>query len=85
MMSASARRAEYGLDAPPVVRNLLIAGTTGILVWGAAALGLWSGVLSFTMGAIDLRAGVAPAGLCVGMGCLAMAAWMIWSSRVGKV
>ncbi|HET9038675.1 MAG TPA: class I SAM-dependent methyltransferase [Gemmatimonadales bacterium] len=84
-MSASARRAAYGLDAPPVVRNLLIAGTTGILVWGAAALGLWSGVLRFTMGAIDLRAGVAPAGLCVGMGCLAMAAWMIWSSRVGKV
>lgn len=83
--AAVSRRADYGLDAPPVVRNLLIAGVTGMLVWGSAALGLWSGVLRFAVGGTEVKVGLAPAGLGVGAGCLAMACWMIWSSRVGKI
>jgi arsenite methyltransferase len=77
--------ADYGLDAPSVVRNLLIAGAVGLLIWGTAELGLWSGVL--TLGPI---AGVAlrfpaAAALWPGAGCTAMALWMLWESRIGKV
>ena len=79
------QRADYGLDAPPVVRNLLIAGIGGLVVWGTAAAGLWSGSAGFTFAGNEVRVGIAPAGLWIGIGCLAMAVWMIWSSRVGKV
>jgi SAM-dependent methyltransferase len=79
------QRADYGLDAPPVVRKLLIAGIGGLLVQGTAAARLWSGEAGFTVAGNEVRVGIAPAGLWIGIGCLAMAAWMIWSSRVGKV
>ena len=79
------QRADYGLDAPPVVRNLLIAGIGGVVVWGTAAARLWSGEAGFTVARNEVRVGIAPAGLWIGIGCLAMAAWLIWSSRVGKV
>jgi len=79
------QRADYGLDAPPVVRNLLIAGLGGFVIWGTAAARLWSGRVRFTLGGNEVRVGIAPAGLWIGIGCLAMAAWMIWSSKVGKV
>ena len=79
------QRADYGLDAPPVVRNLLTAGIGGLVVWGTAAAHLWSGSAAFTIAGNEVRLGIAPAGLWIGIGCLAMAAWMIWSSKVGKV
>lgn len=79
------QRADYGLDAPPVVRNLLIAGIGGLVVWGTAVAGLWSGSAGFTFAGNEVHVGIAPAGLWIGIGCLAMAVWMIWSSRVGKV
>lgn len=79
------QRADYGLDAPPVVRNLLIAGIGGLVVRGTAAARLWSGDAGFTVAGNEVRVRIAPAGLWIGIGCLAMAAWMIWSSRVGKV
>ena len=79
------QRADYGLDAPPVVRNLLIAGIGGLGVWGTAVAGFWSGSAGFTFAGNEVRVGIAPAGLWIGIGCLAMAVWMIWSSRVGKV
>jgi arsenite methyltransferase len=79
------QRADYGLDAPPVVRNLLIAGIGGLVVRGTATARLWSGDAGFTVAGNEVRVGIAPAGLWIGIGCLAMAAWMIWSSRVGKV
>src|SRR5438309_1280916 len=40
---AGQQRPDYGLDAPGVVRNLLLAGAAGLAVWGGAALGLWPG------------------------------------------
>jgi arsenite methyltransferase len=79
------QRADYGLDAPPVVRNLLIAGIGGFIIWGTAKAHLWSGSAGFTVAGNEVHVGIAPAGLGIGVGCLAMAAWMIWSSRVGKV
>lgn len=78
-------RADYGLDAPPVVRNLLLAAVIGLGLWAAAVAQLWSGAIQLRLGANELRLLVAPAGLTIGAGCLAMALWMIWSSKVGKV
>src|SRR5213083_296191 len=53
---------DYGIDAPSVIRNLLIVAVVGLLACGTMALGLWSGV-----------------------GCGAMAMWMLWDSKIGKV
>jgi SAM-dependent methyltransferase len=70
-------RPDYGLDAPGVVRNLALAGTAGLLVWLTAAAGLWPGVVA-GIPLSHIGAGVAA-------GCLGMAAFMVWSSKVGKV
>lgn len=76
---------DYGLDAPGVVRNLLLAGALGLLIWGTAALRLWSGVLAVgPLAGVTLRF-PAEGALWPGAGCTAMALWMLWSSRVGKV
>jgi SAM-dependent methyltransferase len=80
-----APRADYGIDAPPVVRNLLLAGGAGSLLWLAAAARLWSGTVRVPLGDDTLRIVLAPAALSIGLTCLAMAAWMVWSSKVGKV
>jgi SAM-dependent methyltransferase len=77
--------ADYGLDAPPVVRNLLIAAACGLGLWAAAAARLWSGTMRLSLGGNEVRILLAPAGLSIGLACLAMALWMIWSSRVGKL
>ena len=42
----AATRPDYGVDAPDVIRNLFLAGATGLAVWGSAALGWWSGVIA---------------------------------------
>jgi SAM-dependent methyltransferase len=83
--SRAAARPDYGLDAPPVVRNLLLAGAAGSLLWLAAAARLWSGTLRVPLGTDTLQVVLAPAALSIGVTCLAMAAWMAWSSKVGKV
>jgi arsenite methyltransferase len=75
---------DYGLDAPGVVRNLLIAGVLGLLIWGTAYFGLWSGQLAGHIGGVEIRFPAAGA-LWPGAGCTAMALWMLWSSKVGKV
>ena len=82
---AVAPRADYGIDAPPVVRNLLLVGAAGPLLWLAAAARLWSGTVRVPLGGDTLRIVLAPAALSIGLTCLAMAAWMVWSSKVGKV
>src|SRR5262245_53025162 len=72
-----AQRANYGLDAPAVVRNLFVAGGLALVVPLLAALGLWSGVV----GPVHL----APAGLCAGLALTLTGAWMVYSSKIGKV
>ena len=82
----SSPAANYGLDAPGVVRNLLLAGAAGLLLWGTAATGLWSGFLTIHLRSdLEMRIGLAGFGLGAGLGCTAMGLWMIWTSRVGKV
>ena len=80
------RRADYGIDAPGVIRNLIVAAVIGLGAWGTAAAGLWSGWVRIAPTAsLDLRIQVAPMGLGCGLTCAAMAIWMVWSSKVGKV
>jgi len=76
---------DYGLDAPPVVRNLFVAAAVGLALWAGAAVGLWPGIVGIPLGADELRVRFAPAAVSIGATCLAMALWMIWSSKVGKV
>jgi SAM-dependent methyltransferase len=70
-------RPDYGIDAPGVVRNLLLIGAIGLLLAGTAAAGLWSGV------AMGIHWGWS--GVSWGTACTAIGLHMIWSSKVGKV
>lgn len=78
-------RPDYGLDAPPVVRNLFLAALVGLGLWASAAARLWSGAVRIPAGASEVRVEVARSGLPIGLTCLAMAIWMVWSSRFGKL
>jgi SAM-dependent methyltransferase len=79
-------RPNYGLDAPGVVRNLLLVGAAVWLCWTLAALRLWSGTLVVgPIAGVNLVFPLAISGLWAGTGCAAMAVWMIWSSKVGKI
>lgn len=71
---------DYGLDAPGVIRNLVLVALIGFAVWGSAVLGWWSGVI--TLGNVRIALGwmVWPATTCA-----LMAIWMVWDSRIGKV
>ncbi|MGH7498216.1 MAG: hypothetical protein ACREL3_05125, partial [Gemmatimonadales bacterium] len=62
-----------------------MAAVFGLGLWASAAAHLWSGAIRVPLGADELRVIVAPAGVSIGVACLAMALWMIWSSRIGKV
>src|SRR5689334_9355034 len=70
-------RPDYGVDAPGTVRNLLLFGSAGLIVWVTAALGLWSGKVSH----FDL----ASIGIATGITLTVTGLWMIWVSKVGKV
>ncbi len=75
------KNADYGLDAPGVVRNLLVAAAAGLTLFAGRAAGRWSAVVPLG----PVRVSFAPMGLSVGLGCLAMAVWMVWTSRFGKI
>lgn len=62
-----------------------MAAAVGLGLWAGTAAGLWSGTVRIPLGADELRVVLAPAGIWIGAACLAMALWMIWSSKVGKV
>jgi ubiquinone/menaquinone biosynthesis C-methylase UbiE len=70
-------RPNYGLDAPGVVRNLVLAGVAGLLIGSARLAGLWSDQL--------VLAPFLHAGMWAGLTCLLMAGWMVWFSKVGKL
>ena len=70
--------ADYGIDAPYVIRNLAIASVIGLSVWvSAGVLHLWSGRIGpFILPGM---------GFGVGVGTGITAIWMWYSSRYGKV
>ena len=77
-MSSKSSRADYGIDAPYVIRNLLIAGAVAFLLFIAIATRVWSGHIG------PLR--FAPiAFLFIGIGFVAGGIGMWWSSKYGKV
>lgn len=76
---------DYGIDAPAVVRNLIIAAVVGLALWAPRALGLWPGRFDLNLGGAGVVIEVAGVGLVVGAICAVMAGWMLWDSRVGKI
>ncbi|HEV7860887.1 MAG TPA: class I SAM-dependent methyltransferase [Pyrinomonadaceae bacterium] len=82
---SKSERPDYGIDAPGVVRNLFLVGGLGFLVWGTAALGWWSGVLSIPLPGGGLNLSLTGMGFGCGVGFTSMGIWMLWSSKVGKV
>ncbi len=71
------RAPTYGIDAPLVVRNLLIVAALGVISLITRLLGVWSRE--------DLIAVIARPLMAVGLSCGAMALWMIYDSKIGKI
>ncbi len=69
-------RPDYGLDAPGVVRNLSLAGAAALLVAALGLFGPWSGTAA--------GPALVSMGGCMAVSFLGMAAYMVWSSKVGK-
>src|SRR5262245_28869080 len=71
------KKADYGLDAPGVVRNLALIGLAGLVLFITAAAGLWSGdVFGIPLAGIGLGFAVS-FGITGGL--------MVYGSKVGKV
>lgn len=85
MINVSKLRADYGIDAPGVVRNLFLGSAAGFLLWGSAKLGWWSGTWIFHIGQETVDFGVADSGIGIGFALCFTALWMIWDSKVGKI
>lgn len=71
-------KADYGIDAPYVIRNLLLAGGAAFIVFLTMASGVWSGRIGpVRFGGIGF--------LFMAIGLLASGFGMWWSSKFGKV
>ena len=68
---------DYGIDAPGVIRNLLIVAVVGCGTYATARLGFWSGIFA--------HVNIAFSGLGAGLGCGFMACWMLYDSKIGKL
>lgn len=84
-ITPSPERPNYGIDAPDVVRNLFLVGALGWLIWGTAALGLWSGQLFIPLPGLRLVFPLTGMAFGCGIGFTLMGVWMLWESKVGKV
>jgi SAM-dependent methyltransferase len=69
-------RADYGVDAPIAVRNMLIVCALGIISLITRLAGLWGRESPFAVLGRPL--------ISAGLACGAMAVWMICSSKYGK-
>ena len=74
-------RVDYGVDAPGVVRNLILGGTLGLAVWAATLGGVWAGDVTFFGSELRLTY----MAFWAGLGLLATGLRMIWSSKWGKI
>ncbi len=70
-------RADYGIDAPIAIRNMLIVCTLEMISLVTRAAGLWGKESNFALLGMPL--------ISSGLACGAMAVWMICSSKYGKV
>jgi arsenite methyltransferase len=78
MNKSAHENADYGIDAPPVIRNLFIAGIASIL--GGMLLNFLFASIQPLIASILLIWGLA-----AGISLVLTAALMIWSSKVGKL
>ena len=78
MNQSTYKNGDYGIDAPPVIRNLFIAGIASILAGVVLNLILRSSQLLIANILLIW-------GLLAGASMLGTAALMIWSSKVGKL
>ncbi|HTD28248.1 MAG TPA: class I SAM-dependent methyltransferase [Xanthomonadaceae bacterium] len=85
MADANTPRADYGLDAPNVVRNLFVGAAIGLLLWASVALRLWSGQFVIPLGGDVIRIEVAGMALGVAIALSFAGFWMVWESKVGKL
>lgn len=71
-------KSDYGIDAPPVIRNLLLAGTASVMT------GI---VLNFILASTQSLVAVILLtwGLLAGVSMIVTAALMLWSSKIGKL
>jgi SAM-dependent methyltransferase len=76
---------KYGIDAPGVVRNLFVVGAIGLLLWGTATLGVWSGQIVVPLPGLGLIFKLTGIGLGCGIGFTLMGVWMVWDSKIGKL
>ena len=78
-------KADYGIDAPGVVRNLFIVGIIGLLLWFTTVIHVWSGELVIPIGRNSMDFGLSTMGLYCGIGFTFTGCWMVWDSKVGKL
>jgi SAM-dependent methyltransferase len=71
------RTPNYGVDAPVAVRNMLIVAALGIISLITRLLGVWSRQ--------DVIAVIARPLIVAGLSFGAMALWMIYDSKIGKI
>src|SRR6266550_6240657 len=77
-MSSMSSAADYGIDAPYVIRNLLIGGGAALILFLLMATGVWSGRIGgVRFGGVGF--------LCMAIGLAASGAGMWWGSKFGKV
>ncbi|MEA2788904.1 MAG: hypothetical protein QOG73_1310 [Acetobacteraceae bacterium] len=72
---------DYGVDAPGVIRNLLVVAITGFVIWLTARLGWWSGDLA----GFGVRLPLSHIAPWPAASCFLMAIWMLYDSRIGKL
>ena len=78
MQKSTYTNGDYGIDAPPVIRNLLIAGIAAILA-GIALYYLLASVQVLVANILLIW------GVLAGASMIATATLMLWSSKVGKL
>jgi len=79
--SSNAQRPDYGIDAPQVIRNLLIVGVAGPVIWTLVTFVIWAHYPQMPRWILSLAGG----GLNAGVLCIVMAGWIVWESKVGKM
>jgi SAM-dependent methyltransferase len=83
---SDATKADYGIDAPAAIRNLLIAGFAALVVAVLARSSVVPPVLSIPLGAnVTLQFPLVASGIGMGIGFSAGAAWIWFGSRYGKI